>query len=143
LLKPFSERELFDQFIALIDLDSTGKISTENNQKINLKDAKHFANGDKAFLIEMSQLFLTSTNTGYNDIQEAIKNKDYTMIAEVCHKMAAPCKHFHANDLYNATKFLEELAKRNSDWSEISKQAKLLENEINDVNKIMSEMINL
>ncbi len=33
-------------------------------------------------------------------------------IAEVCHKMAAPCKHFHANDLYNTIKKLEESGKK-------------------------------
>ncbi len=143
LLKPFSERELFDQFNNLTKLISDRKTSANNNQKINMKDAKHFANGDKAFLKEMSGLFLKSTNNGLDDIHKAIAVKDYTTIAEVCHKMAAPCKHFHATDLYNSIKLIEEEAKKNSDWAEINTNVKYLETEIMEVNKIIGEVLNL
>ena len=143
LLKPFSEKELFIQFNSLIKTISERKTATDKKLKINLKDARHLANGDNAFLKEMSQLFLNSTNNGLKNIHKAIVVKDYATIAEVCHKMAAPCKHFHANDLYNAIKFMEDQAKKKSDWNDISKQTKLLETEITDVNKIISETLNL
>jgi len=87
----------------------------------------------------MSQLFLKSTNKGLTGIQKAIDEKNYEAISEVCHKMAAPCKHFHANDLYNSIKKLENQAKDSTGWTEIYKQTKLLEVEINDVNKIITE----
>ena len=91
----------------------------------------------------MIQLFLKSTNNGLTAIYKATTSQDYETIAEVCHKMAAPCKHFQADDLYNTIKQLEDEAKNNRSWTEITKQIKLLESEINEVNKIITESLNV
>ncbi len=143
LLKPFAEKDLFDQINALLKVDSESSGSPVKHSKINLVEAKHLANGDEAFLKEMSQLFLKSTNNGFADIQKAMVKKDYETIAEVCHKMAAPCKHFSADDLYQTIKQLEEMADNKNNWTNISKQVKLLESEISEVNKIMHESLNV
>jgi len=142
LLKPFSEKELFDSIQSALKIDYAEGSSGKKLPKINMEEAKHLANGDVAFLKEMSQLFLKSTVNGLVDIQKALVKKDQETIAEVCHKMAAPCKHFNANDLYNTIKKLENQAKNKIDWKTISTQVKILESEIEDVNKFFIQNMN-
>lgn len=143
LLKPFSEKELFDQVSALVPLEVKSKINSGENKKIDFDEAKRFSNGDEAFLIEMSRLFLKSTNNGLEKIKTSIQQKNYNEIFETCHKMAAPCKHFHANDLYKSIKLLEDHAKHKSSWTEIIEIANQLESEIIITNKIVKETLNI
>jgi HPt (histidine-containing phosphotransfer) domain-containing protein len=74
-----------------------------------------------------------------NEIRKAVKKKKHDPIAETCHKMAAPCKHFHATDLYNAIKQLEESAKNKTDWKTISTHVNQMEIEIEEVNNFFSQ----
>jgi len=142
LLKPFSEKELIDK------ISSALKPTPEENQrnslpKANLQEARRFANGDEVFLKEMTALFIKTTNSGLKEIQFAADNKNKETIAEVSHKMAAPCKHFLANDLYNTIKELEDKAKNDSNWNTLKNKILTLESEIKEVNAILTEYLNL
>ncbi len=77
LLKPFAEKDLFEQINLFMSKASKSKKTTGQSQKINFDEAKHLANGDEAFLIEMTQLFLKSTNKGLSGIQKAMNEKNY------------------------------------------------------------------
>ncbi len=140
LLKPFSEKELFE-IIRLTLNPGPGNFQKVTKPKVSLEDAKRLANGDEAFLKEMSQLFLESTQKGLSEIKKSLVKKNHDNIAEACHKMAAPCKHFRANDLYATIKQLESQAKNQDDWDSIISQVKLLETEIEEIKKIFDSTL--
>lgn len=142
LLKPFSEKELIDKIKTAVQPNySSKRINTSS--KVNLEEAKRFANGDEAFLKEMTSLFIKTTQTGLKDIQNGANNQNREVIAETSHKMAAPCKHFMANDLYKAIKQLEDEANKNNNWNILKNQILILETEIKEVNDYLSEHLNL
>lgn len=138
LQKPFSELELVGKINAILK-NGTDKGQTKNTAKINMEEAKRLSNGDEQFLKEMVELFVKSVNNGIQEVQKFAEKQDYKNIAEMCHKMASPCKHFHANDLYAAIKKLEESAKNKAPWAEISKEVSQLETEIDEVNNILGK----
>ena len=142
LLKPFSEKELIEQIRSAMK-SKPGKHLLKTPPKANLQEARRFANGDEAFLKEMTLLFVKTTSSGLKEIQMAAGIQNKETIVEVSHKMAAPCKHFLANDLYKAIKHLEELAGSNSNWNALKSQILLLESEIKDVNDYLTENLNL
>ncbi len=139
LQKPFSEKELVNKINSIFRNGSTGIAVKGNTLKVNLDEAKRLANGDDVFFKEMVDLFIKSTNNGLSAIQKSINEKDHDNIAEVCHKMASPCKHFSATDLYSALKKLEESAKNKADWNIIITETSKLETEIAEVNGFFSQ----
>jgi signal transduction histidine kinase/DNA-binding response OmpR family regulator len=142
LLKPFSEKELVDKIKSALKT-KPAKIDRNVSSKVNLQEARRFANGDEAFLKEMTALFIKTTGAGLKEIQIAANNENREIIAETSHKMAAPCKHFLANDLYKTIKRLEDEANNNSNWNTLKNQILILESEIKDVNDYLTEHFNL
>ncbi len=142
LLKPFSEMELIKKIDAVLKPKSD-----ENYQnisaKVNLKEASRFANGDETFLKEMTALFIKTTESGLKEIKVAADNQNRKTIAEVSHKISAPCKHFQANDLYYLLKHLENTAQNNHNWENIKRQISVLESEIREVNTFLTEQLDL
>ena len=140
LLKPFSEKELINKIVAAF----RSGIKTANKiPAVNLQEARRFANGDDTFLKEMTGLFIKTTNAGIEEIQQAENIKNSEKIAEVSHKMAAPCKHFKADDLYRMLKDLENAAQNNYDWDALKKQIAALETEIREVNTYLTQQLDL
>lgn len=142
LLKPFSEKELIDK-ISLILPANIKSTSQKTSSKVNLREARRFANGDELFLKEMTELFIKTTKAGFKDIQKAIQEKDFNAVAEISHKMAPPCKHFEAADLYNAFKQVENAAKTNTDWNLLNLQISNLQTEIHEVHTFLTNHLNL
>jgi HPt (histidine-containing phosphotransfer) domain-containing protein len=111
LLKPFSEKDLFDTLVSLVPAEN--RTTHESGQpKIDVGELSRLANGDQNFLREMILLFIKSMDTGIENITEAIQKKDWKSVFENAHKMAAPCKHMQATHLYNNIKQLEKLAQQ-------------------------------
>lgn len=140
LLKPFSEKELINEIMGAL---RPGTKNKSKLPKVNLQEARRFANGDETFLREMTGLFIKTTEAGLKEIQQAKGNKDAKKIAETSHKMAAPCKHFKADDLYRMLKQLENAAQNNRDWNSLEQQIAELEKEIREVNTFLTEHLNL
>jgi len=138
LQKPFSEMELVNKINSIFE-NGLGTEQKKKTAKINMEEAKRLANDDESFLKEMTELFVKSINNGLADIQHFVSDNDYENIAEICHKMASPCKHFHATDLYNTIKKLEESAKNKAKWEVIKSNVAELEIEINEVNQLLSQ----
>jgi signal transduction histidine kinase/DNA-binding NarL/FixJ family response regulator len=118
LLKPFSEKDLFDTII-LAKQPDLKYLPGEISQQIKLDELLHLANGDMKFLEEMIRLFIKSAETGIANIESAITDENREMIFENAHKMAAPTKHIGAKNLYNNIKNLEKMAKENKPWESV------------------------
>lgn len=140
LLKPFSEKELIKEILNAF----SPKFKNKNKQpKVNLTEARRFANNDETFLKEMTELFIKTTEAGLKEIQQAKNNKENEKIAEASHKMAPPCKHFKADDLYRMLKQLENTAQNNHDWAEMEQQIAELGTEIREVNNYLTKHLDL
>lgn len=106
LMKPFSEKELFDAVSPFLNT-SHSEENKQVNQKIKPDDLERIANGDPVFLREMILLFIKTSKDGLNNIHDAVAQRNWEAVSEAAHKMAAPSKHLHAFGLYEKLKRLE------------------------------------
>ena len=140
LLKPFSEKDLFDALSAVIT-NETEPLVFEKNQQINLNELLHLANGDLKFLNEMIRLFIQSEETGIAKIEVAIKEGNREQIFENAHKMAAPAKHIGAINLYNNIKELEKLARENEDIELVISLFQHIKSELTALNQLLNSYL--
>ena len=136
LLKPFSERDLFEMLISLLPAEND-KLHLNLLQQINMYELSRLANGDKKFLSEMISLFIKSSEAGIVNMEEAIKNKNMESVIENAHKMAAPTKHIGVIQLYNNIKKLEKLAQQNGTMESVSPVFQQIKNEVTELNVIL------
>jgi CheY-like chemotaxis protein len=140
LLKPFSEKDLFDALIAALN-GETKHLPSEKNQQINLNELLHLANGDLKFLNEMIRLFIQSEETGIAKIEAAVKDGNREQIFENAHKMAAPAKHIGAKNLYNNIKELEKSARENKDMKLIISIFQQIKTELTALNRLLNSYL--
>ena len=106
LIKPFSEKELFYSLQQLIATETGNPV--KNQPPANLGELEHLTNGDMHFQREMILLFISSTASARDEIQNAMNDNDLKSVFEIAHKIAASCKQIQANRLYALVKQLEE-----------------------------------
>jgi signal transduction histidine kinase/DNA-binding NarL/FixJ family response regulator len=141
LLKPFSEKDLFDTLISVLPAEND-TISANSSQQINMAELSRLANGDKKFLREMILLFIISMETGIANIEEAIRNENWNSIFENAHKIAAPSKQIGATNLYNNIKQLEKMAKKTVPMKSIFPVFQELKKEVTDLNVFLKSYLN-
>jgi len=136
LLKPFSEKDLFDTLTTVLPAEKN-KIHSILYQQINMDELSRLANGDKKFLKEMILLFIKSSETGIINMEKAINNKNLESVFENAHKMAAPTKHIGVIQLYNNIKKLEKLAQQNKPIESVSQVFQQIKKEVTELNVIL------
>jgi len=136
LLKPFSEKDLFDTLTTVLPAEENN-IHSSLYQQINMDELSRLANGDKKFLKEMILLFIKSSETGIINMEKAINNKNLESVFENAHKMAAPTKHIGVIQLYNNIKKLEKLAQQNKPIESVSQVFQQIKKEVTELNVIL------
>lgn len=136
LLKPFSEKDLFDTLISLLP-EEKDKIDSILAQQINMDELSRLANGDNKFLSEMILLFIKSSEAGIVNLEEALNNKNLESVFENAHKMAAPTKHIGVIQLYNNIKKLEKMAKQNMPIESVTPVFHQIKKEVTELNAIL------
>lgn len=136
LLKPFSEKDLFDTLTTVLPAEENN-IHSILYQQINMDELSRLANGDKKFLKEMILLFIKSSETGIINMEKAINNKNLESVFENAHKMAAPTKHIGVIQLYNNIKKLEKLAQQNKPIESVSQVFQQIKKEVTELNVIL------
>jgi signal transduction histidine kinase/DNA-binding NarL/FixJ family response regulator len=133
LLKPFTEKELFDILDSML-LTQNNLITANNSKQINMAELTRFAKGDKKFLSEMILLFINSVESGITNIENAIENNNWQNVFEFAHKMAAPTKHIGAKHLYKDIKTLEKMAQQTEQMESINQFFQNLKSELTELN---------
>lgn len=116
LTKPFTEDELYNVLQNEPNENSDVlKTTTIANQKENLKDADlsnliRTAANDIGFIEEMIQKFKQSTESGLNEIETAIDNNQFDLVADLAHKLTPASRHLEINKLVKQFKGIEENA---------------------------------
>ncbi|MDX9697346.1 MAG: ATP-binding protein, partial [Bacteroidales bacterium] len=117
LTKPFTEDQLYDILKSTQDdyTDNMNKM-TSDYQKENLKEADlsnliRTAANDLGFIEEMIQKFKQSTDNGIKEIEAALENNQYNLIADIAHKLTPASRHLGIIKLVMEFKDIEENAK--------------------------------
>lgn len=140
LLKPFSEKDLFEVLVNVAQ-PATNSLPEDYSQQIKFSELLHLANGDRKFLDEMIRLFIKSAETGISKIETEINAKNWDMVFENAHKLAAPAKHIGAKNLYDNIKKLEKLTRGTVDQVSVLKLFDELKNEITKLNQILTSYL--
>ena len=115
LSKPFNESQLFTLITKILNHDDDADknkttedtLALEKDKKYDLNDLKNLSNGDDAFVAEMVQVFINTTNAGIADMETALANEDWENLADYAHKIVPPCRHLQANSLLKKLKNIE------------------------------------
>jgi len=77
------------------------------NPRIDLSNLYHLADHDIPFVKQMLIRFIGSTEKGLQEIRHAVEADNMEAAIETAHKLAAPCRHLGADDLYSLLKGIE------------------------------------
>ena len=137
LSKPFAESDLLNTIVSVL------KINKENttNVEFGLEELERLSNGDHAFMKEMILIFIRSSKDGIKNMKLALKEKNWQEISDAAHKMAAPCKHIMANDLYDEIKQLEKNTENSEALHSVPELVLSIEQKVERINKSLSELI--
>jgi signal transduction histidine kinase/CheY-like chemotaxis protein len=138
LSKPFSEQELFD--VLQLTLETKMEMK-ETPATVDLTELKRMSNGDPKFVKEMVEIFIRSSESGVKSIRKNLQSKDWTMIRESAHKMAAPAKHMKVESLYSTIKKIEQEAEAAQDEKIIKDLFADLETEVEQTNNRLKFML--
>lgn len=137
LLKPFSELELFTKITSVLKIDVEKKSSAD----FQLTDLERMAGGDNEFLKEMIRIFIRSSQSGISTIRQELNRNNLEAISEAAHKLAAPCKHIGAGDLYDQIKKLEKNAGNRELPENLPVLISDIEHKIERINKSLTLLI--
>uniref|UniRef100_UPI00321667B7 hybrid sensor histidine kinase/response regulator n=1 Tax=uncultured Draconibacterium sp. TaxID=1573823 RepID=UPI00321667B7 len=138
LSKPFAEAELLD--IILEALKNREKIEPEN-PGFDLKELERLTNGDRGFMQEMIKVFIRSSQSGIESMKKDLETENWQQISEEAHKMASPCKHIKADDLYADLKQLEKVSANQDSLLEISDLILSVEKKVKKINTSLSAIL--
>jgi HPt (histidine-containing phosphotransfer) domain-containing protein len=105
----------------------------KEEQKFKLDNLEQIASGDKAFMIEMINVFITSTKEELVNIEEGAKNKLWDKVAGYVHKVKSPVKHFEANSIVNLLETLETNTKNQINLENVPTLIEKLKEETNEL----------
>jgi len=134
LVKPFNEASLHS--VITNTLKGVEFVPEDINKNsgdqidADLDDLIKMANGDRNFVREMIEIFEKSSEKSMLAIEEGIKDKNWQLVADLAHKLAAPTKHLNANNVYSTLKQLQNLAENEPDVIIIQNKYSQLKQEI-------------
>ncbi len=137
LIKPFSERDLFEMINSVFHEKFNSSQSVHSLPAVNFSELKKLSGGDEKFFTEMIQLFIKSMETGITGIEDGIKSENWNDIFEMSHKMASPLKHIGAMQLYENIKLLEKLAQQKATFQSIAQFFSEIIKELNEMIAIL------
>jgi signal transduction histidine kinase/DNA-binding NarL/FixJ family response regulator len=145
LSKPFNEDDLLVKITSLTGINKTELISetlnlknnyfmkNETHKLINLDELKRVSNGDDKFISEMINVFIKTSEDGMSNIEKALQEKNYKVIADYAHKIAPPCRHIGADTLLDTLKKIESYARDLREINDLKTLLTQARNEMNDV----------
>lgn len=142
LSKPFKEKDLHDKIESVMGSVSikngvkndkkkpiVKKIENEKVNKYNLDELYRVADGNDTFVDEMIKVFIKTTGEGVKLLKEYTEQKDWNKVANQAHKIAAPCLHIGADELYSMIKKVEENGRAAKNTEDIPGIVKKIEHE--------------
>jgi CheY-like chemotaxis protein len=118
LAKPFTSGELLE--LLSINFQPEKRNNTKNqNVDLNFDELKRLANSDFAFMKEMLEIFMRSSENCIQTIENGFLVSNTEIIADSAHRLLSPSKHIHAHNLSIMLNDLEKRARsRNTEGME-------------------------
>lgn len=107
LTKPVNPEELRS---ILFQLYKDHNMGTELDQA-DFKSLQKLTNNNEPFYKELLQTFVNSTENGLIKMKEFVHEENWIDASELAHQLAAPFKHFGANNCYTTLKEIERMGK--------------------------------
>lgn len=144
LSKPFSEQELLVEISKVLKHGAVEKIVSDWKENesaegsISFNSLKEISNGDLVFYKEMLITFLNSTMSGIQEMEEELKKENWTLLADLAHRLASPCRHLCALELHRLLKKMETSCRKNEELDTINELVKLAKLDFNKI-RIITE----
>ncbi len=143
LRKPFDESELFSIMEAELSIQQNEsplkKVQDSRNQEMyDLSDLKEL--GDEAFVVDMLETFLNSSEPGIKNIQHLFENKNWEGLADEAHKIVAPARYLGASAVVSQLKALE-LEARKENPKITPKELKRVQKSLSDLNRELGKYL--
>ncbi len=107
LTKPVNPEELRR---ILFQIYKDHNMGTELDEA-DFKSLQKLTNNNDSFYMELLQTFVSSTENGLSKIRNLVQTENWVEISELAHQLAAPFKHFGANNCYTTLKEIERMGK--------------------------------
>ena len=107
LTKPVNPEELRR---ILFQIYKDRNMGTELDEA-DFKSLQKLTNNNDSFYKELLQTFVNSTEKGLIKIRELAQDENWSETSELAHQLAAPFKHFGANNCYTTLKEIERMGK--------------------------------
>ncbi|MCF8405702.1 MAG: response regulator [Bacteroidales bacterium] len=133
LPKPFVEMDLLKILSATVAYKPDGKsievVATSKKQKIeqtllDLSNFERISGGDKPFIKEMLEKYISSFEEGYKAMIDFIEVKNYNKAADAAHKLVSPSRHLSAAGLVKILKEIEIDGPKMQNQENLLKKAK-------------------
>jgi signal transduction histidine kinase/DNA-binding response OmpR family regulator len=126
--KPFKETLLLSEIYTIVKNANAKTGLSENGREssykiksnIHFKDLQEMCDGDTTFYADMLRTFIEGTNEGLKKIRDAYAHEDYEALGGQAHKIAAPCNHIGAIQLYGLLKKIEEIVRDKQDPQQLA-----------------------
>ena len=149
LQKPFTEEMLLSAILAVTgnkiqpDLIEAGIAGgkPQSEGKLDLHNLHHISGGDEQFVKQMLISFITTTEKGLNDLEEAVTQKQLESAADISHKLQPPCRHIGAIDLYNLLNKIEKAIRNNDNNGSVETLAENALVEFGIVSRLINDHI--
>ncbi|OFZ53239.1 MAG: hypothetical protein A3D92_13760 [Bacteroidetes bacterium RIFCSPHIGHO2_02_FULL_44_7] len=132
LAKPYKEQELLKLIIQILHLE-THEVSSNGIRKqassfaLDFSELQSISNGDDTFYIEMLETFIHGTKEGILQMKDFASDQLWDRVADVAHKISAPCKHLEALELYETLKEIEVKGRTGENSNELFALVKSVE----------------
>jgi CheY-like chemotaxis protein len=150
--KPFTEELLLFTILSVRknlpqaiseERENEEKVKPDENQKINLNNLYHISGGDNDFVKQMLTTFISSTSSGLSEMQLAVSSGNRESVANLAHKMLAPCRHIGAMELYSLLRKIEENISKGNSAGIVEKMTSRAMNEFEIVSNLLNEHISI
>ncbi len=125
--KPFDESALFSLIAEKTKYQSHSQETTTDLSSL-------LTMGNKAFVTDMIETFITSATTGIGELKDQLHQRQYLNVAMVAHRIVAPARHFKAEKLVVQLKNLEKRAE--------SADVTLHDDDISAIERELEQVIN-
>jgi len=95
------------------------KENAESKKSYDLKYLEEYAEGDKDFIIQMLQFFISDTPEFINSMKYSYSQADWESLKKKAHKFAPHLNFIGLNELHSNMKHIEQLAEKKANTTEI------------------------